>query len=158
MSAPPPGPGNDYLAAHAQLLIDSYRHWFDEALLPPGATAAETARRLFEAGFAVLSHDTAPNPMFNYANRCALALFEMDWRQLLATPSAASAEAVKQEERERIMAQVTAHGYIDHYTSIRVSSSGKRFRIENARVWNLIDTGGAYAGQAALIPAWRFLQ
>ncbi|BBL71235.1 MEKHLA domain-containing protein [Methylogaea oryzae] len=158
MTSLPPNPDNDYLAAHAQLLIASYRHWFGAELLPPAASPAETARRLFEAEFAVLSHDTGPEPMFNYANRSALALFEMDWRQLLATPSRASAEAVKQEERDRIMAQVSAQGYIDDYAGIRVSRNGRRFRIENARVWNLVDPeNGGYAGQAAAIPAWRFL-
>lgn len=157
MSSLPPSPDNGYLAAHAQLLIASYRHWFGEDLLPPGPTAEETARRLFEAEFAVLSHDTAAEPLFNYANRTGLALFELDWRQLLATPSSASAEPVKQNERERVLAQVSTQGYIDNYTSIRISRGGKRFRIENARVWNLIDANsGGYAGQAALIPVWRF--
>lgn len=157
-TSPAPSPENGYLAEHAALLLESYRHWFGENLLAPGATPAETALRLFEADFAVLSHDTAADPLFNYANRRGLELFELDWRQLLATPSRAFAEAVKQEERGRVLAQVSAYGYIDNYASVRISRSGRRFRIENARVWNLINTeGGGYTGQAALITAWRFL-
>lgn len=157
MSIPPPNPDNDYLSQHAQRLLASYRHWFGTDLLEPGATAADTARRLFEAEFAVLSHDTAADPLFNYANRAGLALFEMDWRQLLATPSRASAEPVKQEERDRLMAQVTRQGYIDNYSGVRISHSGKRFRIDNARVWNLLADDGSYAGQAALLTSWQYL-
>lgn len=156
--SPPSDPDSHFLAAHARLLLTSYRHWFGKDLLTPSTTLEETAQRLFEAEFAVLSHDSAPDPLFNYANRAGLALFEMDWAQLLVTPSRLSAEPVIQEERERLLAEVSAQGYIANYTGVRISRSGRRFRVENASVWNLIDaTRGGYAGQAALLSRWHIL-
>lgn len=158
MSIAFPCSDNDYLSAHAALILAAYRHWFAEDLIAPGTTAAATAQRLFEAEFAVLSHDDASEPRFNYANRTGLALFEMDWAQLLATPSRASAEPVRQEERERLLAAVSRQGYIDHYHGVRISRTGKRFRIANARVWNLLDpTGQRCVGQAALLRDWQYL-
>lgn len=148
---------NDVLAGHVQRLLASYRHWFGYSLIEPGATVAVTAQRLWDAPFAVLSHDTAPDPLFNYANRAGLALFEMDWPQLLATPSRASAETISQEERDQLLARVSSQGYIGDYSGVRISRSGRRFRIENAKVWNLLDGDGRYAGQAALISHWRYL-
>lgn len=148
---------NEVLANHVQRLLASYHHWFGHSLIEPGATASATAQRLWDAPFAVLSHDTAPAPLFNYANRAGLALFEMDWPQLLATPSRASAEAVTQEERDQLLARVSSQGYIGDYSGVRISRSGRRFRIENAKVWNLLDGDGCYAGQAALISQWQYL-
>jgi hypothetical protein len=53
---------------------------------------------------------------------------------------------------------VTANGYIDHYEGIRISSSGKRFKISNAVVWNLTDKNQNYKGQAAWFEQWRRYQ
>ena len=46
------------------------------------------------------------------------------------------------------------HGYIDDYTGVRVSRTGKSFRIERATVWNLIDQTGTVMGQAAAFDHW----
>jgi hypothetical protein len=40
---------------------------------------------------------------------------------------------------------------------VRVSKSGRRFIIEKATVWNLLDEVGAPCGQAATFGNWRFL-
>jgi N-carbamoylputrescine amidase len=61
-------------------------------------------------------------------------------------PSRLTAEAPDREERARLLAEVTAKGFIDHYSGVRVSSSGRRFRIEGAVVWNLIDQQGHLSG------------
>ena len=45
-------------------------------------------------------------------------------------------------------------GYVDDYRGIRISKSGRRFRIEQAIVWNLIDAAGHLHGQAATFDAW----
>jgi len=117
----------------------------------------ETARALFHAPFAVVSHDTADDPVFNYANQKALELFEMDWQSITHTPSRLSAETVNREERQRLLAQVSANGFIDDYSGVRISASGRRFRIENATVWNLVDAEGRNAGQAAMFSNWLFV-
>lgn len=148
---PEPGPANQFLPAHAALLIRSYRHWTGRDLLPP---ATDVARELYEAPFVVLSHDTAPDPLFTYANRTAQTLFEMTWPKIVGLPSRYSAEAPAREERERLLARVAAHGFIDDYAGVRVSASGKRFQVRNATVWNLIDEAGRVVGQAACFAAW----
>lgn len=110
------------------------------------------ARALYEAPFAVLAHDTAPDPVFFYANLTAQRLFEMSWAEITALPSRHSAEPVAQEMRQRLLDRVTRDGFIDDYEGVRVSKSGRRFHISGATVWTL--SGG---GQAATFAAWRFL-
>ena len=77
----------------------------------------------------MLSHNTKAEPIFNYANAKALELFELSWEEFITLPSRLSAESVNQEERATLLAQVTAHGFIDNYQGIRISSTGKRFKI-----------------------------
>jgi len=52
---------------------------------------------------------------------------------------------------------VTTHGFIDDYSGVRISKSGRRFRILRATVWNLIKEGGEPCGQAATFDRWEFL-
>ncbi|MCB2079450.1 MAG: MEKHLA domain-containing protein, partial [Novosphingobium sp.] len=60
-----------------------------------------------------------------------------------------TAEAPMRDARQQLLDRVTRDGYIDDYSGIRISSTGRRFRIENAIVWNLVDGNGARHGQAA---------
>ena len=50
-----------------------------------------------------------------------------------------------------------ANGFIDDYAGIRISKTGRRFRIAQATVWNLLDERGIYSGQAAMFLRWEFL-
>jgi len=117
----------------------------------------EQARRLFYAPFVLLSHNTAPDPILNYANRAALTLFELTWEELVNLPSRKTAEPSEQEERERLLAMVSRQGYIDDYRGVRVAKSGRRFFIHQATVWNLLDDNGIFYGQAAMFRHWKFL-
>ena len=144
---------NNFLVEHAQLLKDSYRHLLLKDLIENTYSDEVFARQLFHAPFAVVSHDTASDPVFNYANLKALELFELNWEDFTRLPSRLSAEPVNQAERERLLAEVTEKGYIDHYEGVRVSSTGKRFLIRNAVVWNLMDN----KGQAAWFDQWEFV-
>ena len=148
---------NNFLVEHAQLLKDSYRHLLLKDLIENTYSDEAFARQLFHAPFAVVSHDTASDPVFNYANLKALELFELRWEDFTRLPSRLSAEPVNQAERERLLAEATEKGYIDHYEGVRVSSTGKRFLIRNAMVWNLRDSDGGYKGQAAWFGKWEFL-
>ena len=111
-------------------------------------------RALYEAPYGVVSHDTSENPVFNYANRTAQRVFEMDWQTFTRLPSRKSAEPVNRAERERLLARVTREGFIDNYQGVRISATGRRFRIEDATVWNLVDEKGVYRGQAAVVYRW----
>jgi hypothetical protein len=152
-----PSVANDFLAEHARLLCDSYRRRSGRDLIDPALDEAAAARALFEADFAVVSHGTESDPIFNYGNRKALELFGMAWRDFIRLPSRLSAEPVNREERERLLRRVTTHGFIDDYSGVRIAANGQRFMIENATVWNVDDDTGAYRGQAAMFAEWQNL-
>ncbi|QSA97203.1 MEKHLA domain-containing protein [Methylococcus sp. EFPC2] len=152
-----PSEDNGFLAPHVAILRHSLRHWTRRELVDPHMSDEEAARFLFHAPFVVVSHDTQPEPVFNYANRTALNLFAMDWEEFTALPSRLSAEEVKREEREESLRKVAEQGYIDRYQAVRIGRHGRRFRIEDAVVWNLLDANGAPYGQAALFERWTYL-
>ena len=152
-----PSEANDFLAAHANRLIASLRRWTGRDLVDRGLSSAEQARRLFHAPFVVLSHDRSPEPLLTYGNLAGLRLFELAWDDLVCLPSRQTAEPMHREERARLLEAVTRQGYIDDYRGIRMSRTGRRFRIERATVWNLLDEDGAACGQAATFSEWRYL-
>jgi len=156
-----PAESNAFLAGHVRLLRLSHRALTGRSLIEGKSERdlddATAARSLFEAPFALLSHDTSPDPVLNYGNRTVLELFELNWAQLTRMPSRLTAEAPDRTERERLLAVVTVRGYIDDYSGIRVSAGGRRFRIERATVWNLIDQAGNRRGQAAVFRHWTYL-
>jgi hypothetical protein len=115
------------------------------------------AEKLFRAPFVVVSHGTEADPVLNYGNQAALDLWEITWEELTRTPSRLTAEAPNREERARLLAVVTSHGFMDNYSGIRISRSGRRFRIDQAIVWNLFNAEGQYCGQAATFDRWEFL-
>ncbi|HYE37594.1 MEKHLA domain-containing protein [Methylocaldum sp.] len=154
---PKPSEENSFLADHVAILRNSYRHWTKRELVDPRMNDCEAARYLFSAPFVVLSHDTAKDPVFNYANQTAMTLFGMNWEELTAFPSRLSSEREDREERRRLLAEVTARGYIDDYRGIRIARHGRRFLIEHTTIWNLLDTRGVYCGQAASFAEWKFL-
>lgn len=139
-------------SAHEHLLIQSYYQLLKQPLVESNHVDA-----LWNAPFALVSHDTSHDPIFNYANALALALFEYPLETFTRLPSRLSAELPNQEERQRILDKVTIQGYVDDYSGVRISSTGKRFRIHHAIVWNVIDARGVYRGQAAMIPEWTML-
>jgi PAS domain-containing protein len=142
------------LARHTRLLCDSYRHWTGMRLIAHDPDTHEGVEELLEAPFAVASHNTQDDPVFNYANNAALKLFGMEREEILGLPSRFSAELVAQEERASLLERVTRNGYVNDYSGVRIAKSGLRFLIRNAVVWNVIDEQGNYHGQAALIRDW----
>ena len=148
---------NSFLVEHVVDMRNSYRQLLLKDLIPDIPSDAQFALQLFYAPFAVVSHDTASDPVFNYANLKALELFELSWEDFTGLPSRLSAEPVNQAERDRLLAEVTEKGYIDHYQGVRISSTGKRFLIRNAVVWNLFDKNQCYKGQAARFDQWTIL-
>jgi len=155
---PRPSEENEFLYQHVALLRSSLRRLAGRELVDPRMDDKDAARFLFQAPFAVLSHDTAKDPIINYANQTALSLFGMNWEQITAMPSRLTAESVNQKEREEILRLVSEYGYIEGYSGIRIGRNGRRFMIEDTVIWNLRGrAGGSLQGQAALIKAWKFL-
>jgi hypothetical protein len=141
----------------ATVLARSLRHWTGRDLVPPTADPVALARQIFEAPFVLVAHGTEADPVLNYGNATALRLWETSWEQLTQMPSRLTAEAPNREERARLLATVTRQGFIDDYSGIRISTAGRRFRIAQATVWNLITDAGAPCGQAAQFSRWEFL-
>jgi hypothetical protein len=142
----------------AQLLLDSFRRWTGRDLIERSGTVEEQAERLFAAPFVVVSHGIEPDPTLNYGNRIALELWELDWEAFSRTPSRLTAEPENRAERERMLAQAATQGFIDDYRGVRISRTGRRFLVEGALVWNVVDDAGRKIGQAATFPRWTFLE
>jgi len=114
--------------------------------------------RLFEAPFVLLSHGAESDPILNYGNRMALTLWETDWEQFTRMPSRLTAEPLAREERARLLADVARRGYTDAYRGVRFSLSGRRFFIERAVVWTIVDANARYQGQAAMFEQWGYIE
>jgi MEKHLA domain len=147
----------DSVIAQAQLIACSLKHWTGRNLLPGDLPPVEFSEKLFHAPFVVVSHGMEADPVLNYGNQTALALWKMSWDELTRTPSRLTAEAPNREERARLLEAVTQRGFIDDYAGVRISKSGRRFRISRATVWNLISEEGEPCGQAAMFAEWEFL-
>jgi len=154
---PAPAPDNSFLDILASTVLDSYQHWTGETLLPVSSAPATRAEALYHAPFVVLAHDCAADPRFIYANLTAQHLFEMPWEEIVGLPSRYSAETSLQAERRALLDEVSRHGYSRSYSGVRIARSGRRFRIEAATVWNLLDANGQRLGQAASFAHWQTL-
>jgi hypothetical protein len=154
---PEPNRANSFLAGHVVLLRNSLNLWADQDLIDPELADDDAARALFFSPFAVVSHNTESDPIFDYANKTALDLFEMTWDEFTKLPSRLSAEPINQAERARLLREVSTHGIIHNYSGVRLSRSGLRFLIEDGIVWNLQDNDGSYYGQAATFSHWKHL-
>ncbi len=142
------------IAEYSHLLTASFRRLTGRDLLAPGP---DLPRRLFDAPFALVSHGTQPDPIFRYANRAALDLWQMDWAGFATLPSRLSAEPMLREERDRLLEQARRKGFIDDYEGVRIGSTGRRFMIRDTVLWNVVDERGVLLGQACVIGRWEFL-
>ena len=89
-----------------------------------------------------------------YGNLRALELWEMSLDQFLGLPSRLTAEPLHRDERQRLLAETRKHGYVDNYRGVRISRTGKRFIIEKALLWMVLDRAGNITGQAATFDRW----
>lgn len=136
-------------------LLDSYACWLRRELIDRTGTLEEQGERLYVAPFVVASHTKAEDPILNYGNRQALALWEGTWEEFTGIPSRLTAEPVNQPERARMLEQVATHGFVTDYQGIRISRTGRRFLVQQATVWNVLDDHGTIQGQAATFSHWQ---
>ena len=142
------------IIAWSQCLLDSFSRWTGRDLLARTGSPEDQARALFTAPCVVVSHGAEADPILNYGNQAALDLWEMTWEQLTNTPSRLTAEPMNRDERARMLALAATQGYFTGYRGVRVSATGKRFLVEDATVWNVIDASGIRIGQAATFARW----
>ena len=143
--------------AQTRLILDSFERLLGRPLINRTADAHADAQALYDAPFAVLSHDTQSDPILNYANATTLRLWQTTPETLFKTPSRLTAEPMARDARDRVMAEVTAKGFISGYEGVRISATGRRFEIRNVIIWNLYDATSTYAGQAATFDQWKDL-
>ena len=150
-----------FLAGHSHLLMNSYQHWTGEPLLSDNklADSKDAVQALMNAPIAIASHQAGDDPIFNYANHQALALFKMTPEDMLGLPSRYSAEPMLREARAELLHQVATHGFIENYAGVRIAKDGSLFLIEQATVWNVVDVKSPkqVLGQAVIIKAWHAL-
>ncbi len=133
-------------AAYAAILASSF-HSITGQFLPGEADT------LWHLPQPLVSHGTQADPIFRYANRAALRLWEMDWHSFTRLPSRLSAQpdTTIQADRAALLQAARDNGHISNYQGIRISATGKRFWIRNTILWTVTDHLGQIHGQAALI-------
>lgn len=117
------------------VITASYEHAVGERLCAP--------EDLDDLPAVVLCHDTADDPVFVFANRAARDLWEAP---LLGMPSRLTAPPAQRAERAVALA---GGGVVRGYSGVRISATGRLFRIEDATVWPVTDAAGRRVGQAA---------
>lgn len=153
-------PSGRALTSFCESLARSYQQLTGRTLIPglnleTGASDSRiVTEQLLQHNAVILAHNTAPDPTFVFANRTAMQLWEYRWDEIIGLPSRLTAEPDLRPDREQLLARVREHGFIDDYSGIRVSKSGKRFLIERATVWNVFDSLGQRLGQAATFAEW----
>ena len=138
-----------------ELLAESFARLTGQPLVDAGDGNIEAV--LWQAPRAIVAHGTQDPPLFFYANRMGLELFEMDAEQIIGLPSYRSAEPALREERAAMFVQLEAEDVISNYAGIRIGAKGRRFMIEQAHVWNLVDEAGVRHGQAATWTDWHLV-
>lgn len=146
------------IATHAalqrlQLVVTSYHRLTGRHLVAEGNP--DLWQACWSAARVIVAHGTEVDPIFFYGNALALSRFELDFAAFTHLPSRYSAEPLLREERAALLARVHEHGFIDDYAGVRIAASGKRFRIEQAVVWNVFDEDGQRHGQAATFERWQ---
>ena len=145
------------LLLQTRRILESYRRWLGRDLIPPREDPLRQAEALFFAPFVVASSNDEADPLLVYGNQKAIDLWELPWKELTRTLARKTAEPMEQAARERFLAEVRKNGYVEDYSGVRVSSTGRRFLIRRATVWNLVDGEGRYCGQAAAFDQWEYL-
>ena len=143
------------LVEWANHLCDSFRHWIGRDLVIRTGDPLQCATALFEAPSVVVSHGLQSDPLLNYGNRRALCLWELEWHELIAMPSRLTAESSDREMRAQVLTEVEHNGFVADYEGVRISATGRRFRISGAVIWNVIDRQGNRLGQAASFADWQ---
>ena len=142
---------------YVSFLLSSYQRWTGSALIDSAFTRTQQADALYHAPFVVVSHNTLADPIFCYANITAQTLWNLTWEEFTQLPSRLSAQEEAREERQRLLQKATRYGYVDDYQGVRVTSDGKRFKITDCVLWNVVDDNDLKIGQAATFSSWEWL-
>ena len=141
-------------------ILESHQRGFGCALIASVGTARSSrlaAQELFSCGFPVLAHGSGSDPKLTYANAAALQLWETTWTDLIGLPSRLTAPDSERAERHHALGEAQGLHALTGYGGIRISRKGRRFRINNARIWTLWDDQHLPCGQAASFSDWWWI-
>jgi MEKHLA domain len=145
-----PSPQNNYHQEHIAMMIGNLKRWTSYDLIEEYEFSIDRlGEEVFNADFYILSHDNAIDPILNYGNNRVLQLWEVSWAELTSMYSRDTAKPVDRSARSSVMDRVKQHNYISGYDGIRVSKTGREFKILDVTIWNLFSDNGDPAGQAA---------
>ena len=130
------------------LIAESFVRLTGTALVPRGEDMWNMRR-------AVVAHGTEDVPKFFYGNALALELVALTAERFAGMPSHESAEPANRTERAAMLERLERENLVADYSGGRIAADGRRFRIERAVVWNLLDPNGKRHGQAATFAKWR---
>jgi len=133
-------------------VVNSYHRFTGQHLSDPNEP--DVWQACWSAPRVIVAHGIEADPIFFYGNQLALERFELSFADFTRLPSRCSAEPLLREEREALLARVHDRGFIDDYAGVRISATGRRFRIQQAVVWDIFDESGQRGGQAATFEHW----
>ena len=142
---------------HVKILLDSFEKLVKKQIIVRTGDSAKDLKLIEESEFVLLSHNGEQDPKLNYGNQFALDLWELNWDDFIKTPSRETAEIDLRTRREEVLKIVKEKGFYDKYEGIRISSSGKRFKIKNAIIWNVLNESEVRIGQAAYFTDIKYI-
>ena len=137
----------------ASIIVSAHRRHTGRDLVAADADALALADALYATPQVVLAHDGASDPRYLYANRAAQALWGYSWAEFIGMPSRLSAPPEGRQRRDGLLATARATGVIHAPDQVRVTRTGRLFRIAEVVLWNL----DGVPGQAATFDRWSFL-
>ena len=86
--------------------------------------------------YVLISHGTEDDPIYNFSNIAGLEAFHRTWEEVRKIPSRESVVLQSSDEKIRIslMKNVTANGFVEGATGIRVRGDGQFIRLVDAVV------------------------
>lgn len=150
-SIPPiPSPNNNYHRQHIALVLANLKEFTGFDLIRAYEFSADKlGEQVFDADFYLLTHNSDPDPILNYGNQRVLELWEISWSELTQMYSRETAKSSDRASRSAVMEQVAAQNYVSGYSGIRVSKTGREFKIIDVTIWNLLTIDRQPYGQAA---------
>jgi hypothetical protein len=145
-----PNPTNDYHQEHLAIVLENLLQITGVDLIQEyGFSLDNLGVQILDADFYLLSHDCGADPLLNYGNRRVLELWEISWAELTQMHSRETAKSSDRASRSAVMQQVAAQNYVTGYSGVRISKTGREFRILDVTIWNLFTRDGQAYGQAA---------
>jgi MEKHLA domain len=152
-----PSTQNNYHQEHVSMMLANLKRWTSYDLIEEyGFSVDRLGEEVFNANFYLLSHNNATDPILNYGNSRVLELWEVSWEELTNMYSRDTAKPVDRSARSSVMDRVKQYNYISGYDGIRVSKTGKEFKILDVTIWNLFLNNGDAYGQAAWFKSIEF--